>query len=388
MRFFISTLNSENTVVIPPEPTIETEMINDSFSTVSADWTNNGFTVNSGLEASGTGGMTFNITHNAKSYLDRQKTSIEVVVNDVSSKFSVSKNEGSRGNIATVDLSTNTLYLGVIATTGIEPTYQFSTPITITKTVGQTYVLELSNDREVITAKFYNKLDSTTYNQIERDYDINSTFAGEGWGRPQAIFFSGDIKITNFKYESLTGFTPNVMVLHDSFGEGFILIPQTDNLHNRWNEKLYDVTGGKVVSSGFGGASTTNTVNYIDFEFTYIKPTYTIIALGANDTNITTWTNNVNTLISLIEANGSTPVICTIAPRADRQTFINSANDYILNTLSLSYDIIDFAAALTVSNDRLTWVASYLWTDNVHPSIAGNQAMYDWIVANNTYLTL
>lgn len=373
---------------IPTIPKVtNTILIDEDFTFLNGSWVNNGFTVNNGLEASGTGSMTFNIESIYTSFLDNQNVAIDVVVNDATSKFAVSKNLAFRGNIATVDLNASTLYLGIIATNNTEPTYEFSRTISTPITVGQTYRLEMTKDRNVITAKFYNKANPEVYDSIVRNYDVNDTFAGSFWGKPTAIFFNGNIKIKRFLFTSSITPTPKVAIYGDSITEGYTLIDQTGNLKSRWSDKLYVANDKSVCISSQGGIATAGTLNYIDFEQQKFKPTYTILFLGANDTNFATWNANLETLIAKVEAINSIPVLCTILPRSDRQAFINLANAELLNNKSAYYDIIDFAAAVTDNRDRLTWSSGNLLPDNVHPTVQGHQAMYNEILLNNAYLS-
>jgi len=385
INFFLSI---SKPIITPPEPSVDTIMLDESFSSVPSGWVNNGFTVNNGLEASGTGGMGTNIIYNSDSFLDRQTVKVEFLVNDLTSAFGVGKDLAFRGNLAKADFNANTLQLGIITSQGVEPTYEFSTTLTnITKTIGHIYVLEFTKDRQKTSCKIYDKASPTIYDEIVMDYDLDITFAGSAWGSPIAYFFSGDIKISNFQYIALSPSAPKIAMYGDSITEGFTLIDQSGNLKSRWSDKLYVVNNGNAYISAQGGINTAGTLAYIDFEQLYLIPTYTILFLGANDTVFATWQSNIDALIAKVNAIGSTPVIATILPRSDRQTFINLANDYILNTLSLSYDIIDFAAAVTDNRDRLTWTSGYLLPDNVHPTVSGHLAMYNEIVNNNNYLT-
>jgi len=366
---------------------METILLNESFASLPAGWTNNGFTVNSGLEISGAGGMGSNIVYNSDSYLDRQIVRVEFLVNDLTSAFAVSKNEGLRGDILKADFDNDTLELGIIITAGVEPTYAFSTAISnVTKTLGATYILELRRDRQIITGKLYEKNTPNVYDEIVRDYDVSTTFAGSFWGEPEAIFFNGDIKITNFKYIAISPAAPKIAMYGDSITEGYNNIVLAGNLKGRWSDKLWVSNNGNAYISAKGGATTATINNYIDFEFDYLSPTYTIILLGTNDVAYATWKANMDSIIAKVLANGSTPVLATLPPRVSNQAFLNDANNQIMNTYSLSYDYIDFAAAVTVGRDRLTWVASYLLGDGVHPTVLGMLAMYEEIIDNNSYL--
>lgn len=363
-----------------------TNLLDESFASLPAGWVNNGFTVGSGLSASGTGGMSTRVYYNNYSFLGSQRTRIEVQVNDLASSFAVSKNLAFRGNVAKVDLSDNTLKMGVLVTNGVEPTYDVSTAVTITKTLGATYVLEFTHDRTITYARFYLKSNPTVYNEVKLDYATDSTFQGYGWGSPEAIFFGGNIKITNFKYQALNKPAVKVAIYGDSITEGQALYNDVQDVSGVWSYKLIAANNDNAYLSAQGGITTGQTIDYIDFQLDHLTATYTIILLGANDSNFTTWNNNMNTLISKIEANGSIPVLCTLTPRADRQSFINAANDEIINNKSADYDVIDFGAVVSVGGDRINWKSGWVYPDNTHPTVVANQAMFDEIVNNHSYL--
>lgn len=385
MRLFISSLPSESVI------NTEYNLIDDSFANVD-DWTNNGFTVNDGLEASGTGSINFYCESIYESYLDRQTAKYEVIVNDSNSKFSLGRGDsplvGDKRGVATVDLSVNILYYGLWDSVSVEPSpYEWSEPITVPFVSGNTYVLELTKDRNLMIAKYYDKSNPNVYNQIYLDYGNENpvVYHADSWGKSRLIFFKGDIKIINFKYQNLVNWTPKISVYGDSYIEASSLMRQNYTKHPRWADKLYVNNNGNMTLSGPGGAQPYDMVRYGDFEQSRIIPTYTIYALGYNSTNFTDWKSETDICIDRILSYGSIPIMVTLQPRADRQAFINEVNDYVMNTSP--YDYIDFARALTVNGDRLTWIPEYLWTDNVHPTPAGFQAMYDEIVANNSYLT-
>ena len=127
MKLFISSINGLGGYVTPPvDPPVGSSfsMIDESFGATSIpiDWGSGGTWAfnGSGAEASGTGGMTSWLRFDENCYLDRQKITAEFTVDNTSSKFAIGKHLANRGNLVTADLSTDTLYLGIITSNGVE----------------------------------------------------------------------------------------------------------------------------------------------------------------------------------------------------------------------------------------------------------------------------
>lgn len=114
--------------------------------------------------------------------------------------------------------------------------------------------------------------------------------------------------------------------------------------------------------------------------------TYTIIAFGANETDF--WRLNMNTIaaIAKAEARGSKPVLATLLPRTTIQTtVIDPYNAKVRNREFGDYDFIDFAKAVTLNNDGVTWDPAKAF-DTAHPNAAGQLAMYAQLKADAPYL--
>jgi lysophospholipase L1-like esterase len=84
----------------------------------------------------------------------------------------------------------------------------------------------------------------------------------------------------------------------------------------------------------------------------------------------------VGEILGSVRAVGAVPILATLPPNGDGMTFINAANAMILSrAFGDDVIIVDYAAALSVGNDRETLNASLFLGDNTHPNVAGHAAM-------------
>jgi len=113
---------------------------------------------------------------------------------------------------------------------------------------------------------------------------------------------------------------------------------------------------------------------------------YVVPALGTNDTVLASWRTNIATMISDAVGIGAEPILCTLPPRPDRQAFLDAANADILSGYFGRYRYIDFASAVTVGNDRVTWDAQYQTGDNTHYNAAGQQRILAQVLADAPFL--
>ena len=103
---------------------------------------------------------------------------------------------------------------------------------------------------------------------------------------------------------------------------------------------------------------------------------YTLIAIGTNENDYARWLENVQTIISMVEEDGSKPILATVTRRLDRDNleFITQANEWIRNS---GYPYLDAAAAVSVNGDGLTLDQELYYPDMVHPNPAGHQKIFE-----------
>ena len=106
------------------------------------------------------------------------------------------------------------------------------------------------------------------------------------------------------------------MIFGDSYIEGYTLLNEVGNYNSRYADKVYVAAGNDVVLSAKGGASTGTLLNnWLAWEISKYSPTYVVLAIGYNDSDSAVWKANMDTLISLVEARGATPVLVVQPPR-------------------------------------------------------------------------
>ncbi|PIF30756.1 lysophospholipase L1-like esterase [Flavobacterium sp. 9] len=340
---------------------------------------------NDGIAISTGGGWGNSALLNKYTTIDRVSSRALVQIINTASIFSLIRKPTTLnqfGTVAQVDCSTSMLkiYTSWDGSSTI-PTVAKSISIPFSIIANRKYLLELKKNKAFTTFTFTDttNLNNTISLMYNQETEIISGI-GRQWGAPGVMFNSGSIKLKRFTYATEFPNAPKVLVTGHSFVEGYALYAEGDS-SKTYSNLLLDSLNGDVAIAGRGGEdiSTINTRNDIDF----FSPTYHLVDIGSNDTVYATWLAGIQTYISKIQASGAIPVLATIAPRSDRQTFINQANDWIrLGT----YNYVDFAKALTVNNDGLTQDASLFWTDYVHPNIAGNARMFQQLKIDAPYL--
>ncbi|TPG42005.1 GDSL-type esterase/lipase family protein [Flavobacterium pectinovorum] len=362
-------------------------IFDDNFEDGTASLTlSDGWSVGSdGIAISSSGGWGNSALLNKYTTIDQVSSRALVQIINTASVFSLIRKPTTLnqfGTVAQVDCSTSMLkiYASWDGSTTI-PTVAKSISIPFSIVANRKYLLELKKNKAFTTFTFtdttnLNNTISLTYNQE------TETISGIGrqWGAPGVMFNSGNIKLKRFTYSSEFPNAPKVLVTGHSFVEGYALYAEGDS-GKTYSNLLFNSLNGDVAIAGRGGEdiSTINTRNDIDF----FSPTYHLVDIGSNDTVYATWLAGIQTYISKIQASGAIPVLATIVPRSDRQTFINQANDWIRLG---AYNYVDFAKAVTVSNDGLTQDVSLFWTDSVHPNIAGNAKMFQQLKIDAPYL--
>lgn len=349
--------------------------------TLSAGWSAG----SDGIAISSSGGWGNSALLNKYTTIDRVSTRALVQIINTTSVFSIIRKPTTLnqfGTVAQVDCLTSSLkfYASWDGSTTV-PDVAKSISIPFSIVANRKYLLELKKIKAITTVTF---TDTTNLNNtISLTYDQeNEAISGVGrqWGAPGVMFHSGSIKLKRFTYATEFPNAPKVLVTGHSFVEGYALYAEGDS-SKTYSNLLFDSLNGDVAIAGRGGEdiSTINTRNDIDF----FSPTYHLVDIGSNDTVYATWLAGIQSYITKIIASGAIPVLATIVPRSDRQTFINQANDWI--RLS-GYNYVDFAKAVTLNNDSITQDPTLFWTDLVHPNIAGNAKMFQQLKIDAPYL--
>lgn len=339
---------------------------------------NGAFTiVGTGLKspASGTFGST-NFYYPKRTDLDKDVTRAVVTINNSSSVFGLIRKPFTAGAVggtkASINGATNTIaiYKGWLGT-DTNPGVSISATIPFSLVVGKQYLLELRKLSAGIKTFSITDISNQQTFSITGNNEVD--FSGSGWDYPGASFESGDITFNYFSFGSELPANGLIMFSGDSFTEGASVATLGLGSYNkRWDKFAYDALQGDAIISGKGGDTALDLLNRNDIDF--FKSRYHMFLIGANDNTYSTWKTSYDAFIAKILANGQIPILVTIAPRADRQVFINTANDYIK---SLGYKVINFAKAISLNNDEVTLDPALYLPDNVHPNLAGHVKLYN-----------
>lgn len=338
-----------------------------------------------GIAVSTNGGWGNSALYNKYTTIDRVSARALIQVIDASSVFCIIRKPNITsqfGTVVKVDCNAGTLSFmaswngSASATTSVK---SISIPFAII--ANNKYILELRKDRDKHIAIFSDATNSANRISLiyDNEVDVNSG-AGRQWGAPGIMFLSGSIKLKRFGYSSLFPANPRVLITGHSFVEGYALV-DLDSIDGTYSNLLFKNLNGDVGIAGIGGETSTTLLLREDIK--YFSPKFHLVDIGANDTDYSTWLANIQIYISAIQNYGAVPILTTLVPRADRQSFINSCNVWIRSS---GYDYVDFAKAVTIGNDGVTMDPSLFWTDSVHPNVAGNKKMFQQIQSDAAFI--
>lgn len=160
------------------------------------------------------------------------------------------------------------------------------------------------------------------------------------------------------------------------FGDSYFEINST-----RWPYYLLQKNDNFLLS-GFGGAGALQM--YADFQtaLSHGTPKFAVWCLGMNNGDSenginTTWKTYTEKFIADCEANGIIPILATI-PNTPTVNNVYK-NEYVRNS---GYRYIDFASAVGATQKGSNWYPGMLSSDNVHPAIAGGEALAKQILVD------
>lgn len=332
--------------------------------------------VNNGLQSPASGDISTTVVWNKYQSLDRLILRTRIKINDITSRFALifknSMYDGSNGTIAEVDCNTKklNLYNQWNGSTTL-PTISKSADISLTFVAGRDYLVSFIKNAGTKTFVITDTV-TQAFTTVTLDENIDLIFCGTQVGAPGIMFFNGNILVEKLEFITPVGKGQILTNFGDSITEGNSLYNQVGGYTNRYCYLLSQALNGKVAIGGKSGETSAGLL--VRFELDYFTSDYTLILIGTNDTDYTTWWGNLNAIIARIIAKGSIPILGTIPPRSDRQTFIDQANAYIRSS---GYIYVDFDYALTLNNDGVTQNSSMFLGDAIHPNPTGHTAMFN-----------
>lgn len=389
MRQFVTSLGTGGGAVVLPTPGNPVTLFDQSLATLPSGWTNNGFTDSgSGLVAAGTPSMdnSFYFNNQVWSYdlqleLSFTLTSLNAVIG---LGGDMQNGRGNQSGLVIVDFAAGFLRYAINDDDGTY-TVLYSTALTLTQSLTN-YKLIVSWNKTVLTCRIELTSDSTDFTQLT--HDSLSDYAGHGGiqGFTSVFNLANGFTCTNIKAVSLAPNNATIAFLGDSITEDGqnVTMPTTTIMDSFPRKVIADNNDLGLICAQSGG----RTLELIDAA-NYLLPFYTnlqyvVVMIGINDRAARfNFLNNIDTLLNFIVAQGATPVLCTITPAPALQIYVDEMNAAIRTK---GYDIIESAAAVGLGGDESVQNPAFM-DDTVHPNAAGHLAIYNEIVANNSYLT-
>ena len=190
---------------------------------------------------------------------------------------------------------------------------------------------------------------------------------GRNWGNPAVFCQSGSIQVMNVFVRDTSFISPVTLILGHSFVEGWGIV---NNLMKRYAALMRDYTLGDVFIAGRGGDTTTMLLERLDTEIAKVNSQYVMIDIGLNEATVTTYTNNMQSMIAKTKHAGKIPVLCTVTPRSGYP--VVEMNTFIRNSGEL---FVDFNKALN-NGSETTIDSTLVIADGYHPNELGNAKMF------------
>jgi hypothetical protein len=364
-------------------------------------WSLTGWTWSSGLVAPASGSWTQVTLFTKPTAMDRRRIQARFTVADTTAKFGLCYVPPSTygtasktyGSAAVVDGTASKLQLyqltqGGVATLAAETSFVGTLPATVD--------IQHSKSGMSQTVTLVNAISGATIATLTHSHQSDVDPRGEfNSGNPGVVFVSGaggaaPVTCTHFQFNRGRRKKLHAIVLGDSMEQG-------NALGTSWQISwpyLWDTARGfgDVMNAAQGGSDTGEAVARLAMDLDPFEANYVLIKF-TNDTSITAWRTNMQNIINRVVASGAVPILCTLPPSgvSARQTIATAANINIRAFYFGAYDYIDFAKALSVGNDGVTvdstlFLASESGTGYVHPTVAGNAAMYARLVSDAPYL--
>lgn len=358
-------------------------------------WNLGGGTVNDGVTFATPGNSAF-ARYDTNASLNYGGAAAKFTVTDTAAKFGIGfAPQGSdAGGYVEIDGTANTLTFMQWVAIGSAPASlaAFGKQVSIPALVsGRSYTLTcrrrgLANEAVLI--------DSVTQEAITLASPYTASTHDQFNGKAGFLHRAGSANGVNCTYfERFAMFEkPKIIVLGDSNAWAGSIGPNfSQNKPLEWKQAwpyLLDAARGRgdVLNASRPGENSTGLASRLTLDLNLWSPDFVVLPIGTNDSVQATWRTNMQTVINAVLARGATPVMCTLPPRTTSQTFINALNVDILANFFGDYPILDMAWAVSASNDRVTWNASFDVGDHVHMNVGGHAAVYNQLKIDAPFL--
>lgn len=257
---------------------------------------------------------------------------------------------------------------------------------------GREYDLEATIDHDVITFTIYDTKTGAKKTLTAAGSNGSGVLCGWLQGKAGLLPLSSGAYATYKFFEDNIGApqSPHAIVIGDSNLLGTQERLGSGNAARGWGCQFEKARAkGDTLVVAMGGDSTALYTSHLPSDLWLFRPRYVVLCLGTNDlvSAKATWRTNVTVLKQVLATRGVELVLVTIPPRTGYATEVADFNADIRGGY-FGYDVryIDFAYALSASNDGTTINSSYDSGDGLHYNAAGHDAMFAAVCNDAPYL--
>ncbi len=199
---------------------------------------------------------------------------------------------------------------------------------------------------------------------------------GRQMDAPGLLFLSGAARCEALTLSIPSPANPRLLFMGDSHAEGEAIKPL---YRQRFGNLAMTRLGDGCVQASRSAETTLTVLSRLELDLAAFSPEYVLVHLGYNDSDIARWQTNLAGLLARVQATGARPVLGTLLPHHGRPQQIALMNDWIRTS---GYRYVDFSRAVSLEQAGLFWDPRLCLADQIHPNTAGNQAMYDRLLAD------
>lgn len=172
-----------------------------------------------------------------------------------------------------------------------------------------------------------------------------------------------------------------LLIYGDSISQPEGYFPAAD-FHEAWTQRVISALDGNAMSSGRGGGTINDVLEYIKNELPYIDAEYVMVTIGTNGGNTE---ENLTELMDYIISRGCTPILNNIpCNESGTQVENNALIASVREKMGLKGCMFDLATSedgdgMTVDKSMMFWEdysGSYGWQVWHHPNSKGGEAMF------------
>ena len=235
--------------------------------------------------------------------------------------------------------------------------------------------LDISGKIKVTVASAYDKATVTVETENGRFVSDEFTWLGSNG---EVFVKSENAALANVRFSwDCTDYAKDIWFMGDSLFDSSGLIMPTG-----WTRFAIEAGHTNACWFGYGGRKTEAALEDFKNALKYDTPTYAVWCMGANNQDSSTavnsaWKKATDEFLAICEENGITPILATIPNSQNRINYYK--NQVVKNS---GYRYIDFSAAVGANDTPETsaWTEGYLYTDGLHPTTLGAQAMYNEVI--------